>query len=182
MGNLVVVGFDEPHKAEEVRLRLQKLQSEYLLDLADVVVAIKDETDKVKLHHAGHLTAADAVPGSGSLVSLIFLNAARAAASGALTLTDVGINDRFMKELAATLVPGGSALFALTRTPSPDRDRMLEELKGLGGKILMTSLSHEDAARLQAALSTVKSAGREHFGSADKPRSQTPQVGEGRER
>jgi uncharacterized membrane protein len=40
MGNLVVVGFDEPHKAEEARLRLQKLQSEYLLDLADVVVAI----------------------------------------------------------------------------------------------------------------------------------------------
>ena len=156
MGNLVVVGFDEPHKAEEVRLRLQKLQSEYLLDLADVVVAIKDEMDKVKLHHAGHLTADDAVPGSGSLVSLIFLNAARAAASGALT--DVGINDRFMKELATTLVPGGSALFVLTRTPSPDRDRMLEELKGLGGKILMTSLSHEDAATLQAALSTVKSA------------------------
>jgi uncharacterized membrane protein len=157
-GNLVVVGFDEPHKAEEFRLRLQKLQSEYLLDLADVVVAIKDETNEVKLHRAGHLTADDAVPGSGSLVSVIFLNAARAAASGALTLTDVGINDRFMKELAATLVPGGSALFVLTRTPSPDRDRMLEELKGLGGKILMTSLSHEDAATLQAALSTVKSA------------------------
>jgi hypothetical protein len=29
---------------------------------------------------------------------------------------------------------------------------MLEELKGLGGKILMTSLSHEDEAKLQAAL------------------------------
>jgi uncharacterized membrane protein len=36
---------------------------------------------------------------------------------------------------------------------------MLEELKGLGGKILMTSLSHEDEARLQAALSGAKSAG-----------------------
>jgi hypothetical protein len=29
---------------------------------------------------------------------------------------------------------------------------MLEELKGLGGKILMTSRSHEDDARLQAGL------------------------------
>jgi uncharacterized membrane protein len=29
---------------------------------------------------------------------------------------------------------------------------MLEEMKGLGGKILMTSLSHEDEARLQARL------------------------------
>ena len=43
MSNLVVVGYDDPYKAEEVRLKLRKLQSEYLLDLADVVVAIKDE-------------------------------------------------------------------------------------------------------------------------------------------
>jgi uncharacterized membrane protein len=158
MRNLVVIGFNELHKAEEVRLELQKLHSEYLLDLADVVVAVKEETGKVELHHAGNLIVDDVVFRSfgGSLASLIFLNAAAGAASGALT--DVGINDHFMKELAATLIPGSSALFVLTRSPSPDRDRMLEELKGLGGKILMTSLSHEDQARLQAALSAAKSA------------------------
>jgi uncharacterized membrane protein len=93
----------------------------------------------------------------GSLANLILTNAAAGSASGALT--DVGINDHFMKELAATLIPGSSALFVLTRSPSPDRDRLLEELKGLGGRILMTSLSHEDEARLQAALSAAKSDG-----------------------
>src|SRR5262249_49845992 len=126
MSNLVVVGFNEPHKAEEVRLRLQKLQSEYLLDLEDVVVAIKDEEGKVKLHHGGNLVADDAVFRGfcGSLANLIFLNAAIGAASGALT--DVGINDHFMKELTATLIPGSSALFVLIRSPSPDSDRMLE--------------------------------------------------------
>ena len=157
MGNLVVVGFDEPHKGEEVRLKLQELQSEYLVDVADVVVAVKDEAGKVKLHHAGNLMADAAVFQGfcGSLTSLILQNAAAGAASGALT--DVGINDHFMKELAGTLIPGSSTLFVLTRSPSPDSDRMLEELKGLGGKILMTSLSHEDEARLQAALSAEKS-------------------------
>ena len=55
MGNLVVVAFDKPHDAEEVRLKLENLQSEGLLDLADVVVAEKDETGKAKLHHAGNL-------------------------------------------------------------------------------------------------------------------------------
>ena len=157
MSNLVVVGFDEPHKAEEVRLKLQELQSEYLLDLADVVVAVKDETGKVKLHHAGNLIAHDAVFQGfcGSLASLILVNSTAGAASGALT--DVGINDHFMKELAATLISGSSALFVLTRSPSPDRDRLLEELKGLGGKILMSSLSHDYEARLQAALSAPKS-------------------------
>ena len=158
MSNLIVVGFDDPHKAEEVRLKLQELQSEYLLDLEEVVVAVNDEKGKVKLHHAGNLMAQDAIFRGfcGSLVSLILLNAAAGAASGALA--DLGVSDHFMKELAATLTPSSSALFVLTRSPSPDRDRMLEELKGLGGKILMTSLSQEDAARLQAALSAVRSA------------------------
>src|SRR5215510_8460421 len=98
MSNLVVVGFDEPQKAEEVRLKLQELQSEYLLDLADVVVAVKDETGKVKLRHAGNLVADDVVFQGfcGSLTNLILLNATAGAASGALT--DVGITDHFMKE------------------------------------------------------------------------------------
>ena len=158
MSDLVVLALDEPHKAEEVRLTLQKLQSHHLLDLADVVVAVNDERGKVKLHHAGNLSAGDAVFQGfcGSLASLILANAAAGVVSGALA--DVGINDQFMKELAATLLPGSSALFVLTRSPTPDKDRLLEELKGLGGKILMTSLSHEDKNRLQAALSAAKSA------------------------
>jgi uncharacterized membrane protein len=153
MSNLFVVGFNAPHKAKEVSLKLQKLQSEYLLDLEDMVVAIKDEQGKVVLHQTGDLFPDAAVRGSfcGSLASLIFLNAAAGVASGALA--DVGITDHFMKELAATLIPGSSALFVLTRRPSPDRDRVLEELKGIGGKILQTSLSHEDEAQIQAALS-----------------------------
>ena len=159
MSNLVVIGFDEPNKAEEVRLKLQELQSEYLLDLAEVVVAVKDESGKIKLHHEGNLISDTAVFKGfcGSLANLILLNAAAGSASGALT--DVGINDHFMKQLTATLDPSSSALFVLTRSPTPDKDRLLEELMGLGGKILKTSLSHEDEARLQAALSATKSAG-----------------------
>jgi uncharacterized membrane protein len=157
MSNLFVVGYDEPHKADEVCLKLQKLQSEYLLDLEDVVVAVKNEEGKVKLHQAGNLFSDCAFSGGfcGSLTSLILLNAAAGAASGALT--DVGINDHFMRELAATLIPGSSALFVLVRRASPDRGRVLEELKGSGGKILKTSLSHEDEAIIQAALSAARS-------------------------
>ena len=65
-----------------------------------------------------------------------------------------------MKELATVLIPSRSALFVLTRRPTSDKDRVLEELKGLGGKIFTTSLSHEDEARLQAALSATKPAAR----------------------
>ncbi len=159
MSTLVVVGYDDPFKAEEVRLKLQKMQQEYLLDLDDAVVVVKDKNGKIKLHQAINMTAAGAVSGGfwGTLIGLIFLNPilgmALGMASGAVSgaLTDVGINDNFMKELAATLCPNSSALFVLVRQMTPDK--VLGELEGTGGKILKSSLSHEDEAKLQVALS-----------------------------
>src|SRR5271166_635522 len=129
MSTLVVVNYDDPYKGEEVRLKLRKLQSEYLLDLEDAVVAVKNEKGKVKLNQAVNLTAAGAVTG-------------------------VGINDHFMKELAAAMTPGSSTLFVLVRKATPDK--VLEALKGTGGRVLQTSLSHEDETKLQAALSAAK--------------------------
>jgi len=159
MSTLVVIGYDDRFKAEEVRLKLMKLQKEYLIDLEDAVVVTKDEEGKVKLHQALNLTAVGAVSGGfwGSLIGLIFLNPLLGLAVGATagavsgTLTDVGIDDKFMKELAETLTPGSSALFVLVRKATPDK--VLEEIKGTGGKVLRTSLSHDDEAKLQAALS-----------------------------
>jgi uncharacterized membrane protein len=81
------------------------------------------------------------------------MGAAAGAASGALT--DLGIDDNFMKELAASMTPGSSTLFVLVRSSTPDK--VLEELKGTGGRVLKTSLSHEDEAKLQAALTGGKS-------------------------
>jgi len=124
-----------------------------VLDLQDMVVAVKDEKGKVKLHQSGSLPTAQSpvFPGfCGSLTALIFLNATTGAAGSALAA--VGISQHFMKELAGTLVPGGSALFVLIGRPSPDRENVLKELGGIGGKVLTTSLSHADEARLQDAL------------------------------
>jgi len=162
MSTLAVIGYDDQFKAEEVRLKLCKMQKEYLIDMEDAVVAVKDQKGKVKLHQAINLTAAGAVSGGfwGSLIGLIFLNpllgfavgASAGAVSGALT--DVGINDKFMKELAASINPGSSVLFVLVRHATPDK--VLQELQGSGGKVIKTSLSHDDEAKLQTALSAAK--------------------------
>ena len=162
MSTLVVIGYDDQFKAEEVRLSLLKMQKDYLIDLEDAVVAVKDQQGKVRLHQAVNLTAAGAVGGGfwGSLIGLMFLNpllglavgATAGAVSGALT--DVGIEDNFMKELAGTMKPGSSTLFVLVRKATPDK--VLDEIKGMGGKVLRTSLSHEDETKLQAALSAPK--------------------------
>jgi uncharacterized membrane protein len=126
------------------------------------VVAVKNEKDKVRLHQAVNVTAAGALSGGfwGTLIGMIFLNpllglavgATAGAVSGALT--DVGIDDKFIKELAATMKPGTSVLFVLVRKATPDK--ALDEIKGTGGKVLKTSLSHDNEAKLQAALSAAK--------------------------
>jgi len=159
MSTLVVINYNDPYKAEEVRFKLRKLQSEYLLDLEDAVVAVRDKKGKVKLHHSVNLTAAGALSGGfwGALIGLIFLNfllgLAGSDTAGATSdaLTDVGIDDQFMKELAGAMTPDSSTLFILVRETTPEK--VLEELKGTGGRVLKTSLSHEDEAKLQAALS-----------------------------
>ena len=69
-------------------------------------------------------------------------------------MVDLRINDQFMKDLAATLTPNSSALFVLVSKSTPDK--VLDEVKGTGGTILKTSLSHEDESKLQAALSAAK--------------------------
>jgi uncharacterized membrane protein len=103
MSTLIVVGYNETFTADEVFLKLRKLQREYLLDLEDAAVAIKDAQGKVKLHQTSNLTAAGAIRGGlwGSLIGLIFLNPLLGFAVGATTgaisgaLTDVGINNDF---------------------------------------------------------------------------------------
>ncbi len=162
MSTLVVVEYEDQYKAEEVRLKLIKMQKDFLIDLGDAVVAVKDDKGKVKLHQAVNLTAKGAMSGGfwGALIGLIFLNpllgVAMGATAGAVSgaLTDVGINDGFMKELAGGLAAGNSALFVLVRKATPDK--VLEELKGTGGKVLKTSLTHENETKLQAALSASK--------------------------
>jgi uncharacterized membrane protein len=162
MSQLIVIGYDDQHKAEEVRLTLLKMQKEYLIDLEDAVVAVKKPDGKIKLNQAINLPLVGATEGSfwGLLIGCLFLSpvfgVAVGATSGALAgvLSDVGINDKFMKELSTTLKPGSSALFVLARSMTPDK--ALEELKGTGGTILKTSLTHEDEAKLQAALNEAK--------------------------
>jgi uncharacterized membrane protein len=80
------------------------------------------------------------------------VGAGAGAVSGALT--DVGINDEFMKELARSFKNGSSLLFVLVRKVTPDK--VLGELQGTGGKVIKTSLTHEQEEKLQTALSTAK--------------------------
>ena len=157
MSNLIVVGFENEADAFALRAALVKMQGEYLIEMEDAVVVTRDAAGKVQLHQAVNLTATGALGGAfwGTLIGMLFLNpligAAIGATSGALSgkLTDIGINDGFMKELGATLVAGTSALFVLVRKSTPDK--VLAGLQSFAGKgkVLQTSLDEGKDAELR---------------------------------
>jgi uncharacterized membrane protein len=146
MSDLVAIIYPSEAKAEEVRGRLLKMQKEYLISLGDAVIAVKNDAGEVKLNQLVNTTAIGAASGSfwGLLVGLLFLNpilgVAVGAASGAIggALSDYGINDAFMKELAANIKPGNAALFLLIRHMTADK--VLREIQDAGGTVLKTSL------------------------------------------
>src|SRR5262249_11878182 len=96
----------------------------------------------------------------GTLMGLLFLNPlfgfAIGAAAGAVAgaLTDVGIDDNFMKQLGETLKPGTAALCVLVHQMTPDK--VLEEIKPFGGTVIKSNLSHEAEPRLREALAWVQ--------------------------
>jgi uncharacterized membrane protein len=161
MATLVVIDYESEIKAEEVRLALLKMQKEYLVDLTDAVVVVRDDKGKVKLRQLYNLTAAGAVSGGfwGALIGMLFLNPlfgmAIGAASGAIsgTLRDVGIDDAFMKQLGETLKPGTAALCVLIRQMT--EDKVLGEIQKFGGTLIKTNLSHENETKLREALAAL---------------------------
>lgn len=158
MADLVALVFPNEQKAEEVRNQIMDMMKDYLIEIGDAAIAEKTESG-VKLHQMVNTTAAGAAGGSfwGLLIGVLFMNplvgVAAGAAGGAIAgaLTDVGVNDKFMKGLAEDVAVGEAVLFVLIRKVTADK--ALERLQGVGGRVLHTSLSNEAEERLQAALS-----------------------------
>jgi len=75
MADLVEIAFPSEAEAERVRQKLLEMQKEYLIELADAVIAIKQPDGHVKLNQLFHPTAAGAVSGTfwGALIGLIFM-------------------------------------------------------------------------------------------------------------
>ena len=159
MSDLVFIAFDSEAKAEEVRSKVLEMQREYLIEIEDAVIATRDDKGRIKLNQLMHPTATGAVSGAfwGMLIGWIFflpvVGAAVGAASGALggALVDVGINDNQMREEAqAALTAGKAGLFLLIRKMTTDK--VLDDLKGVGGTVIRTSFDHAKENELRAAL------------------------------
>lgn len=158
MADLVIIAYESEEKAEAARQKVLELQKEYLIELGDAVVAVRQADGSVKLNQMMNTTATGAASGAmwGAMIGLLFLNpllgAAVGAGAGALGgyLTDIGIDDNFLKDAAKALEPGKAALCVLFRKVTADK--VLPAMAPFGGTVLRTSLSAEQEAKMRDAL------------------------------
>jgi len=157
MANLIVFAFDNETEAERMRDKLVDMQKQEIITLQDAAVVIRREDGKVKVKQAQSLVGAGALGGSfwGLLIGLLFwapwLGLAIGAATGAIAgkMSDVGVDDEFIKEVGENIEPGHSALFLMVSDSTPDK--VLDGLTDFNPKVYQTSLSEEDEAKLRAA-------------------------------
>jgi uncharacterized membrane protein len=158
MSTLVAIAYPDAQTAERVRQEMIEATKEHLVDLEDAVVIEHMPDGKIKLHQAMSPAGTGAAGGAvwGGLIGLIFLapllGMAVGAASGAMAgkVSDVGVNDDFMKDLGAKLPQGSAALLVLGRSDAPDK--LIERVKPYGGHVVQSSLSEEREEDLRRAL------------------------------
>jgi uncharacterized membrane protein len=155
MSDLFVLAFETESGASEMLETIGRLQKQELITLEDAAIVVRPENGKPKVKQAQSLVGAGALGGAfwGMLIGLLFfapwLGLVAGAVGGAIggKLTDIGIDDNFIKEVGDTIEPGHSALFLLVVKAVPDK--VLPELAKFNATVLQTSLSEEDDAKLR---------------------------------
>ena len=156
MATLTAIRFSTPEGADKALNKLKALQREQLITVHDAAVVSWPAGKKhPTTRQDTNLVGAGALGGTfwGLLFGLIFfvpvLGMAIGAAIGAITgaMSDVGIDDEFIKSVRDEVTPGTSALFLLTS--GAVTDRVSEAFKGEPMEIISTNLSKEAEANLK---------------------------------
>jgi uncharacterized membrane protein len=159
MPNLVVIVFENEEEAGQVRESVRQLQRQGLISLDDSAVVVKDANGKVKVHNeVDRGVKVGAIGGGliGLLLGFIFFPLSgliMGAVGGALVgrATDLGVDQKFVKDVEAALHPSTSAIFLLVRQADPNA--ALAALRPYKGTLYHTSLSTEAEESLRRVLS-----------------------------
>jgi uncharacterized membrane protein len=160
MATLVAIGYPDQTTAEQARQTVQQLEAELIIQ-ADQVAAISRDLEgkyHVTTTHGGASTGGGAAWGGfwGLLFGILFfipvIGLAFGAGFGALFghLGEKGIDKAFQDQVRDQVKPGTSALFLIIEQITTDK--ATAALEQYGGTVIKTSLSDEDTAKLQEAL------------------------------
>jgi uncharacterized membrane protein len=167
LATLVAIGYPDEATADEARRVVQSLEADLVIQ-ADQVAAISRDTGghyHVSTTHAAASAGGGAWWGGfwgllfGMLFFIPFAGLAIGAGFGALFghLGKNAIDKQFQDQVRDQVKPGTSALFMVIEKATPDK--AIAALQQYGGTVIRTSLSEEDTAKLQEALSAQEPVG-----------------------
>jgi uncharacterized membrane protein len=160
MATLTVLKFPSASGAEELLSVLEGLQKQQLITIQDAaIVTWPVGKKKPKTRQLQSLAGFGALQGAfwGMLFGLLFfipiLGLAVGAGMGALagSFADIGIDDKFIKEVRSKVTEGTSALFLMTSGAVPDR--IAPSVEGMKAEVISTNLSKEEEEKIQAMFS-----------------------------
>jgi uncharacterized membrane protein len=158
MQTLSVWRFDTAAGADQAVGTLEDLAKQQLITVFDAAtVSWAEGAKRPKTRQLHNLAGAGALGGAfwGLLFGLLFfvplLGMAIGAAAGALSgsLTDVGIDDEFIKKTREQITPGTSALFVMSADAV--LDKVAAAFAGQKPELLSTNLSDDQEKALRAA-------------------------------
>jgi uncharacterized membrane protein len=160
MPNLVVITFDGVDKAGKVLETLRSDRYEDSISLDDSAIVVKDEDGTVQVdNEVDRGVKVGAIGGSllGLLIGLLLGGPIASLVLGAIAgalggdLANLGIDQRFINDVAEAMTPGTSALFVMVR--EGDTDATVEALEPFEGAVYYAHLPEETEEELRRALS-----------------------------
>lgn len=160
MSNLVVVIFDNEEEATKVRESLKSVEKQGLLSLDDSAIVVKDEDGQVHVKNELDRGVKVGIAGGGLIglfVGFLFGGPIGALLLGAVgggvvgSLTDMGLQKSFVKEVSEALKPSTSAIFFIIREGNPNA--AVAALKPYQGEVYHTSLPPEAEETVRRVLS-----------------------------
>jgi uncharacterized membrane protein len=159
--HLWAIGYEDAGRAERVRAAVTRLRdTEQCLVLLDIAVVVRDADGSFRLDGEPFAVVGSAAGGGLSrflarlAISVPVLTGGAVTAvldgAGASVYPAVGIDDRFIRDVAVQLKPGTSALFVLD--DEGDMDAILRAIRGLGGTVMRTNVNLERAKLIQSTL------------------------------
>jgi uncharacterized membrane protein len=170
MTTLTALKFNTPDGAQRMSGLLQELQRQQLITVHDAaVVSWPPGKKKPKTQQLQNMAGMGALNGAfwgmlfGLLFFIPFLGLAVGAGMGALmgAFADVGIDDKFIKQVQSQVTEGTSALFLLTSGAVMDRVMEAVKKQGLQPELIASNLTSEQEAKLQDAFGADAEAGAE---------------------
>jgi uncharacterized membrane protein len=157
MSDLIVIGYDNPLAARRAFEEVQRLQSEFIVDLRGLAIVDVDRDGKTHVDTPKRIVGSSAVSGAlfGLLIGLLFFVPGMIILGGAVgalmgVFSKSGIDAEFRDRVQHLIEPGHSAVVIMAAKIT--EDKFGPAMQPFGGTLLKTSLSESQEKELAEEL------------------------------